>query len=51
LRELIRLYAEFVNREGMAIELAIRQWARADRSAALAVADVDAARLKNVASL
>jgi AcrR family transcriptional regulator len=51
LRELIRLYSESVNPEGMAIELAIRQWARSDRSAALAVADVDAARLKNVAAV
>jgi AcrR family transcriptional regulator len=49
LLELIRLYSEKVNPEGMAIELAIRQWARTDSSAAHAVAEVDAARLKVVA--
>ena len=37
-----------MNTEGMAVELAIRQWARADDNAAAAVASVDAARLKNV---
>ena len=51
LRALIRLYSERTNTEGMAIELAIRQWARADEAAADAVAGVDAARLKNVAGL
>ena len=30
LRALIRLYSERMNTEGMAVELAIRQWARAD---------------------
>ena len=35
----------------MAVELAIRQWARSDTQAAAAVALVDAARLKNVAKL
>jgi len=40
-----------MNTEGMAIELAIRQWARADDATAQAVASVDAARLKNVAQL
>ena len=35
----------------MAIELAIRQWARSDRAAAGAVARVDAQRLKNVEDL
>jgi AcrR family transcriptional regulator len=49
--ELIRLYSEKVNPEGMAIELAIRQWARSDRLAARAVAEVDAARLENVATV
>jgi AcrR family transcriptional regulator len=48
---LLRLYSERMNTEGMAIELAIRQWARADAAAAEAVASVDAARLKNVAQL
>ena len=51
LRALIRLYSERMNTEGMAIELAIRQWARSDEAAAAAVAGVDAARLKNVGQL
>jgi AcrR family transcriptional regulator len=51
LRALVRLYSERMNTEGMAIELAIRQWARSDEAAAQAVASVDAARLKNVAQL
>jgi AcrR family transcriptional regulator len=48
LRALIHLYSERMNTEGMAVELAIRQWARSDEAAATAVASVDAARLKNV---
>ena len=51
LAALIRLYSERMNTEAIAIELAIRQWARADEAAAEAVASVDAARLKNVAQL
>jgi AcrR family transcriptional regulator len=51
LKALIHLYSERMNTEGMAIELAIRQWARSDQAAAAAVASVDAARLKNVAQL
>src|SRR5215813_13306198 len=51
LKALIRLYSERMNTEGMAIELAIRQWARSDDAAAAAVASVDAARLQNVAQL
>jgi AcrR family transcriptional regulator len=51
LRSLIRLYSERMNTEGMAIELAIRQWARSDEAAAEAVASVDAARLRNVGQL
>jgi len=51
LNELIKLYSEKVNPEGMAIELAIRQWARSDPAAARVVAEVDAARLKNVAAV
>jgi AcrR family transcriptional regulator len=51
LKALIHLYSERMNTEGMAIELAIRQWARSDEAAAGAVASVDAARLKNVALL
>ena len=51
LKSLIQLYSERMNTEGMAIELAIRQWARSDEAAAQAVAVVDAARLKNVGQL
>ena len=51
LRALIALYSERMNTEGMAVELAIRQWARSDEAAAAAVASVDAARLKNVGQL
>src|SRR6516225_5309824 len=51
LASLIQLYSERMNTEGMAIELAIRQWARSDEGAADAVAGVDAARLRNVAQL
>ena len=35
----------------MAIELAIRQWARTDPAAATAAREVDAARLKTASSL
>ncbi len=51
LQALIQLYSERMNTEAIAIELAIRQWARTDEAAAEAVAGVDAARLKNVAQL
>src|SRR5213592_3043388 len=51
LKALIALYSERMNTEGMAVELAIRQWARSDEAAAAAVASVDAARLKNVGQL
>jgi AcrR family transcriptional regulator len=51
LRAVIKLYAERINAQAMAVELAIRQWARTDEAAAAAVASVDAARLKNVATL
>jgi AcrR family transcriptional regulator len=51
LAALIRLYSERMNTEAIAIELAIRQWARSDEAAADAVSSVDAARLKNVAAL
>lgn len=51
LKAVIKLYSERMNTEGMAVELAIRQWARTDDNAAAAVATVDAARLKNVAQL
>ena len=48
---LIRLYAEAVNPQGIAIELAIRQQARRDKAAAKAAAAVDAARLARVRAL
>ena len=51
LKTLVRLYSERVSPEGMAVELAIRQWARTDQAAADAVARVDAARLENGALL
>ncbi|MGV7214338.1 TetR/AcrR family transcriptional regulator [Bradyrhizobium sp. UFLA05-112] len=51
LKAVIQLYSERMNPAAMAIELAIRQWARADERAASAVASVDAARLKHVAEL
>ena len=51
LKAMIQLYSERLNPEGMAIELAIRQWARSDDRAAAAVTSVDAARLKHVAEL
>ena len=51
LRALIALYSERMNTEGMAVELAIRQWARSDEAAASAAASVDAARLQNVGQL
>ncbi len=51
LRGLIRLYTERANAEGMAIELAVRQWARTDEAAAAAAAKVDAARLRTVTKL
>jgi AcrR family transcriptional regulator len=51
LKSVIRLYSARVNPEGMAIEMAIRQWARSDPAAAAAVARVDTARMKNVAQL
>jgi AcrR family transcriptional regulator len=51
LRDLIGLYSSRFNPHGLAIELAIRQWARSDEAAAGVAAEVDAARLKNVAEL
>jgi AcrR family transcriptional regulator len=51
LKALIRLYSERLNTEAMAIELAIRQWARSDAGASAAVQSVDTARLSNVAQL
>ena len=51
LRAIIRIFAERLNPQGLAVELAIRQWARADAAAAAAVARVDAIRLESVAGL
>ena len=51
LASIIRLYSERTSPTGMAIELAIRQWARSDETAARAAASVDAARLNNVGQL
>ena len=51
LKSLVSVYSERVNAQGMAIELAIRHWARTDAAAAAAVTSVDATRLKNVESL
>jgi AcrR family transcriptional regulator len=51
LRGIFKLYSERANTQGIAIELAIRQWARTDPAAAAAAAKVDAARLKVVSSL
>jgi AcrR family transcriptional regulator len=51
LRFLARIYTERASEQGIAIELAIRQWARSDDAAAAAVGAVDAARLKVVSSL
>ena len=51
LKSLIDLYSARVSAHGMAIELAIRQWARTDKEAAAAVALVDAQRLRSVEDL
>jgi AcrR family transcriptional regulator len=51
LRSLIKLYSERANPGAIAIELAIRQWARSDAAAGAAVTSVDAARLDNIGRL
>src|SRR4051812_20346797 len=51
LRGVVRLFSERQNVQGLAIELAMRQWARSDAGAASAVARVDEARLAVVAGL
>jgi AcrR family transcriptional regulator len=51
IQSLTKLYTERANEQGIAIELAIRQWARSDPMAAAAAATVDVARLKIVTSL
>ena len=44
LRAVIKLYSERMNTDAMAIELAIRQWARSDEKAAAEVANVEIGR-------
>ena len=44
LRALIRLYSERMNTDAMAIELAIRQWARTDDEAAAAASPASTPR-------
>jgi AcrR family transcriptional regulator len=51
IRSLIRLFSERANAQGMALELAIRQWARTDPMAAAAAAKVDVARLETTSML
>jgi AcrR family transcriptional regulator len=51
LGSIFRLYSERANTQGIAIELAIRQWARNDPVAAAAAEKVDAVRLKTASSL
>jgi AcrR family transcriptional regulator len=48
LQSLVKLYSERVSAHGIAIELAIRQWARTDEAAAAAVRRVDGHRLHNI---
>ena len=48
---IIRLFADKMNPHGLAIELAIRQWARSEPRAARAAAEVDRVRLTRVAAL
>jgi AcrR family transcriptional regulator len=50
LRNIFRIFTERANTQGIAIELAIRQWARSDPIAASAAEVVDEARLKVVGS-
>jgi AcrR family transcriptional regulator len=51
LQSLVKLYSERVSAHGIAIELAIRQWARSDKAAAAAVARVDLHRLRSIEAL
>lgn len=51
LRSLVHLFAARLNARGLSIELAVRQWARADAQAAAAVSRVDAVRLEAVTEL
>ncbi len=51
LRQLLELYTDHTNPRGKAIELAVRDWARNDEAAALAVKTVDSERLETVSGL
>jgi AcrR family transcriptional regulator len=51
LKGIFKLYSERANTQGIAVELAIRQWARTDPAAAAAAERVDATRLKICSSL
>ncbi len=51
LYRVIDLYSGAINRRGMQIELAIRDWARRDARAVAVVAQVDAARLAHTSGL
>jgi len=51
LRIVVNLFAERTNAEGLAVELAIRSWARRDARASAAVLRVDEQRLDEVARL
>jgi AcrR family transcriptional regulator len=51
IKGLTRLFTERANTQGMAIELAVRQWARTDPLAAAAAATVDEARLATAGRL
>jgi len=51
LRSVIGLFTERVSAQGIAIELAIRQWAHSNKAAARAVERVDSARVKLVSPL
>ncbi len=51
LRRLLARYLDHPNPRGVAIEMAVRDWARHDATAAAAVAEVDRARLAHVAPL
>jgi AcrR family transcriptional regulator len=51
LHSVIGLFTRRVNAQGIGIELAVRQWARSDKMAEVAVAQVDAARVRLVTPL
>ena len=51
LHELVELYTHRANTRGLAVELAIRSFARGDEAAAKAVRSVDRERLRQVAQL